>query len=153
MVTFLTCLSDKWILLDQATTTIIIHAIMIREYLGLWVDGDISRSFLLCLKMTLAIKDITETFIKFVRDCLASGIEEPIIPGVMPIQSYYIIRKWLKKSLFSSLATNLNDSLADTLVPNLGRLLCWGLLCWGLLSDSPGATVVGGCCPHARSLP
>lgn len=39
-----------------------------------------------------------ETFIKFVRDCRALGIEVPIIPGVMPIQSYDSLRQIAKLS-------------------------------------------------------
>jgi len=39
-----------------------------------------------------------ETFIKFVRDCRALGIDIPIIPGVMPIQSYDSLRQIVKIS-------------------------------------------------------
>ena len=39
-----------------------------------------------------------ETFIKFVRDCRELGIEVPIIPGVMPIQSYDSLRQIAKLS-------------------------------------------------------
>ncbi|KZS15104.1 Methylenetetrahydrofolate reductase [Daphnia magna] len=39
-----------------------------------------------------------ETFIKFVRDCRALGINVPIIPGVMPIQSYDSLRQIAKLS-------------------------------------------------------
>lgn len=39
-----------------------------------------------------------ETFIKFVRDCRALGIDVPIIPGVMPIQSYDSLRQIAKLS-------------------------------------------------------
>ena len=39
-----------------------------------------------------------ETFIKFVKDCRALGIECPIIPGLMPIQSYDSLRHIVKLS-------------------------------------------------------
>ncbi|XP_066942782.1 methylenetetrahydrofolate reductase (NADPH) [Macrobrachium rosenbergii] len=39
-----------------------------------------------------------ETFIKFVRDCRAIGINCPIIPGLMPIQSYDSLRHIVKLS-------------------------------------------------------
>ncbi|KAK8723977.1 hypothetical protein OTU49_011381 [Cherax quadricarinatus] len=39
-----------------------------------------------------------QTFIKFVRDCKAVGINCPIIPGIMPIQSYDSLRHIVKLS-------------------------------------------------------
>lgn len=39
-----------------------------------------------------------ETFIKFVNDCRAIGIECPIVPGIMPIQSYESLRHIVKLS-------------------------------------------------------
>lgn len=39
-----------------------------------------------------------ETFINFVRDCRAIGINVPILPGVMPIQSYDSLRQIAKLS-------------------------------------------------------
>lgn len=39
-----------------------------------------------------------QTFIKFVTDCRAIGIECPIIPGIMPIQSYDSLRHIVKLS-------------------------------------------------------
>lgn len=39
-----------------------------------------------------------ETFIKFVKDCRALGINCPIIPGLMPIQSYDSLRHIVKLS-------------------------------------------------------
>jgi methylenetetrahydrofolate reductase (NADPH) len=39
-----------------------------------------------------------ETFIQFVRDCREVGINCPIIPGVLPIQSYASIRHLMKLS-------------------------------------------------------
>ncbi|XP_037772828.1 methylenetetrahydrofolate reductase-like [Penaeus monodon] len=39
-----------------------------------------------------------ETFIKFVNDCRAIGIKCPIIPGLMPIQSYDSLRHIVKLS-------------------------------------------------------
>ncbi|KAB7496305.1 Methylenetetrahydrofolate reductase [Armadillidium nasatum] len=38
-----------------------------------------------------------ETFINFVKDCRKAGIEVPIIPGVMPIQSYDSLRNIVKE--------------------------------------------------------
>ncbi|KAK7085065.1 hypothetical protein SK128_003544 [Halocaridina rubra] len=40
----------------------------------------------------------SETFIKFVRDCRALGMTCPIIPGLMPIQSYDSLRHIVKLS-------------------------------------------------------
>ncbi|KAF2358433.1 Eukaryotic-type methylenetetrahydrofolate reductase [Trinorchestia longiramus] len=39
-----------------------------------------------------------ETFVKFVKDCRAAGITCPIIPGIMPIQSYDSLRHIVKLS-------------------------------------------------------
>ncbi|XP_063880009.1 methylenetetrahydrofolate reductase (NADPH)-like [Scylla paramamosain] len=39
-----------------------------------------------------------QTFIKFVTDCRAIGIECPILPGIMPIQSYDSLRHIVKLS-------------------------------------------------------
>lgn len=39
-----------------------------------------------------------QTFIRFVRDCRALGINCPILPGIMPIQSYDSLRHIVKLS-------------------------------------------------------
>lgn len=39
-----------------------------------------------------------ETFVRFVNDCRALGIHVPILPGVMPIQSYDSLRQIVKIS-------------------------------------------------------
>ncbi|CAB3991290.1 methylenetetrahydrofolate reductase-like isoform X1, partial [Paramuricea clavata] len=43
----------------------------------------------------------TKTFLKFVDDCREIGIDVPIIPGVMPIQSYDSLRHLVKLSKLS----------------------------------------------------
>ncbi|RXG69831.1 Methylenetetrahydrofolate reductase [Armadillidium vulgare] len=73
-----------------------------------------------------------ETFINFVKDCRKAGIEVPIIPGVMPIQSYDSLRNIVKLSKLD-IPEEITDQVAplkdnDEAIRNYGVDQCCKLL-------------------------
>jgi methylenetetrahydrofolate reductase (NADPH) len=50
-----------------------------------------------------------ETFLKYVADCRASGIQCPILPGILPIQSYDSLRHICKLSKLEVPSDIIND--------------------------------------------